>query len=210
MLGETHEPGADKLRAAKLDDLHAGKIARNVQLDLVEAAGRRGTPVVKEKLSAYEKRLDDLPGLTQYADCLAGGDAENGRRVFREHIQAACVRCHKIAGEGGDAAPDLTQIGFRGSRNYILESIIDPNAKIAAGFENVQDVLNNGTSAAGVVKRETDQELDLFSLEDGLVTIKKGDIKSRTITLSGMPDNLRQILHRREIRDLVEYLSGLR
>lgn len=210
LLGELPGPAADQLLAQRLDDLLADKIAGEVQLDLKEAASRHSAPIVKEKLAACQEQLRDLPGAAQYPDCLVGGDAENGQRVFREHVQAACIRCHKINGEGGEAAPDLTQIGFRGSRTYILESITFPNAKLAAGFETVQVVLNNGTSAAGVVKRETEQELDLFSLEDGLVTIKKGDIKSRTITLSGMPDNLRQILNRREIRDLVEYLSGLR
>jgi hypothetical protein len=70
--------------------------------------------------------------------------------------------------------------------------------------------MNDGRTAAGIVKKDTDTELDLFSLEDGLVAIKKSDIKTRTKTLSGMPDNMRDVLKRREIRDLVEYLSGLR
>jgi quinoprotein glucose dehydrogenase len=179
-------------------------------LDLIEAAGKRRDPQVKQKLAQYIAKRNSNPEVAQYVECLTGGDAENGRKIFRENVQASCLRCHKISGDGGDAGPDLTQIASRGNRQYILESITYPNAKIAAGFESAQVVLHNGTSAVGTVKRDTDTELDLYSLEDGLVTIKKSDIKSRTVTMSGMTDNLRQALTRREIRDLVEYLSTLK
>lgn len=209
LLGDLKDPAADKLLAERLDDLLLGKIAANVQLDLLEAAGKRTDAVVQDKLGQYLARQTGRTGAAQFAECLTGGNAENGKKLFREHVQAACIRCHKINGEGGDAAPDLTRIGFRGDRNFILESITYPNAKIAAGFENVQVVRNDGTSATGIVKRETAEELDLYSLEDGLVTVKKADIKLRLKTLSGMPDNTRDLLKRREIRDLIEYLSGL-
>lgn len=209
LLGDLKDPSADKLLAARLDDLLLGKVPADLQLDVLEAAAKRADAQVKEKLGQFRTRQDARAGWSQFSDCLAGGDAENGKRIFRENLQAACLRCHKVNGEGGEAAPDLTKIGFRGNREYILESITFPNARIASGFENIQVVLHNGTSAAGIVKRETETELDLYSLEDGLVTLRKADIKSRTVTMSGMPDNIRQILKRREIRDLVEYLAGL-
>lgn len=210
LIAEAKDPGADRLLARWLDDLLAGKIAGEVQLDVIEAAAKRSDTRVKEKLDQFLARRRSLVEVAQYAECLTGGDAESGKRIYRENVQASCVRCHKISGEGGDAGPDLTQVGTRGNRQYILESIIYPNAKIAAGFESAQVVLHNGTSAVGIVKRDTADELDLYSLEDGLVTIKKSDIKSRTVPLSGMLENLRQALTRRELRDLVEYLSGLR
>lgn len=209
LLGELKDPSADRLLAARLDELLLGKIPVNLQLDLVEAASRRSDPEVKDKLASYVARQGGRTGAAQFSECLQGGNAERGKKVFREHPRAVCIRCHKINGEGGEAAPDLTKVGFRGNRDYILESITFPNAKIASGFENVQVVRNDGTSATGIVKRETEEELDLYSLEDGLVTVKKSDIKLRVKTLSGMPDNTRDILTRREIRDLVEYLSGL-
>jgi quinoprotein glucose dehydrogenase len=209
LLGDVKDPAAGRLLVRQLDDLLLGRIAGEVQLDLVEAAARRSEAPVKEKLGQVLARRASKDGVAQFTDCLAGGDADNGRKIFRENVQASCVRCHKIAGDGGDAAPDLTHIATRGNRTYILESITFPNAKIAPGFESAQVVLKNGTSAAGIVKRDTDEALDLFSLEDGLVTIRKVDISSRTKAMSGMLDNLREVLTRRQIRDLVEYLSKL-
>ena len=74
----------------------------------------------------------------------------------------------------------------------------------------MQVVLTNGLSSVGIVKRETADELDLLTPDDGLVKIKKSEIKSRAQTLSGMLDNLRDVLTKREIRDLVEYLATLK
>ena len=210
LLGETTDPAADRLLTRWMNDLFAGKVAGELQLNLTEAAAGRNDPEVSRRYQRYQDQRAALRETEQYAECLTGGDAEQGRRIFRENLQASCLRCHKIKGEGGDAGPDLTHVATRGNRQYILESITYPNARLAAGFESAQVVLHNGTSALGVVKRDTPEELDLFSLEDGLVTINKVDIKSRSVPLSGMPENVRQALSRRELRDLVEYLSGLK
>lgn len=210
ILGGTKDAAADNILAQRLDDLLAGKIPGDVQLDLLEAATRRGDARVKEKLARLQATRTNQPAITQFSECLTGGNADTGKRIFRENAQAACMRCHKIQGEGGDAAPDLTQIAARADRAHILESITFPNAKIAVGFENLQVVTKDGPSYVGILKRETDDELDLLTPDDGLVKIKKADIKSRAQTSSGMLDNLRDVLTRREIRDLVEYLAGLK
>jgi len=43
-----------------------------------------------------------------------------------------------------------------------------------------------------------------------VVTVKKSDITERRKGLSAMPDGLADLLSPRELRDLVEYLSGLK
>src|SRR5262249_28767475 len=122
--------------------------------------------------------------------------------------EASCVRCHKVGTEGeGEAGPNLAGIGARQPREYILESIVFPNKQIAQGFETLIVTLNNGISYAGIVKSETDSVLELISPEDGLLKLKKADIKARNRGLSGMPEELSQILTKQDIRNLVEFLS---
>ncbi len=46
-----------------------------------------------------------------------------------------CSACHDLDGSGADIGPDLRGIGTRLSRAEIMQSIYDPNAMIAKGFE---------------------------------------------------------------------------
>jgi hypothetical protein len=41
------------------------------------------------------------------------------------------------------------------------------------------------------------------------MTLKKADIQSRERGLSAMPEEFRQVLTKQELRNLVEFLSGL-
>ena len=143
---------------------------------------------------------------------LQGGDAENGRKIFFERAEAACVRCHTIAGQGGaegggQVGPELTKIGATKDRNYLLESILFPNKHIAEGFQSVLVVNKDNTSVAGIVKSETDTELVLNSPEDGIVKVKKSDISAREPGISSMPEGLSTLLSKRDLRDLVQFLS---
>ena len=50
----------------------------------------------------------------------------------------SCLRCHAKDGVGGEAGPDLTGIGGKKDRQYILESIVFPNVTIADGFTKME------------------------------------------------------------------------
>ncbi len=63
-----------------------------------------------------------------------GGDAEAGRTLFAQHPIAACIRCHKVEGSGGEVGPDLSAVGERLSAEELLQSILEPNAAIAADY----------------------------------------------------------------------------
>lgn len=210
ILGDMDGQDVNRLLSRQLNDLKAGKIDAAVQLDLLEAAAKHPDQRVQAGLAAFNKVRADQTGVALFTECLTGGNAESGRKIFHDKIEASCIRCHKVTGEGGDAGPNLSQIGARADRAYILESITFPNNKIAPGFENVQGQLNNGVSYAGLLKNETDDAIEIFSPEDGLMKIKKSDIKTRQRGLSGMLDNMREVLTKREIRDLVEYLAELK
>jgi mono/diheme cytochrome c family protein len=47
----------------------------------------------------------------------------------------ACGACHTVAGEEGEAGPNLNRIGAARDRDYLRRAILDPNADIAEGFE---------------------------------------------------------------------------
>lgn len=65
---------------------------------------------------------------------ILSGDADRGHELFRDW---GCSTCHRVGEEGADTCPDLTAIGGSQSAEYIMESILDPNAVIVKGYKEV-------------------------------------------------------------------------
>jgi quinoprotein glucose dehydrogenase len=188
-----------------MNDLLAGKIPAELQLDVLDAASKRDA--LKPLVAKFEALLDPTDPIARWKVCLTGGDAEEGKKVFLERAEVSCVRCHKIRGEGGEVGPELTGLGKKNGRAYLLTSIVFPNAAIAQGFENVLLNLKGGLSYAGIIKSETADEILLNSAEDGLVKVKKSEIQSREKGLSGMPEGFGELLSKQDLRNVIEFLA---
>ena len=122
----------------------------------------------------------------------------------------SCLRCHKIAGEGGVAGPDLSGVALTKNRDYLLESILDPNREIAPGFEAVTVKVKAGTNYVGVVKADSDSTVVIDAGDGAVVHIDKKEIASRTKGLSPMPQDIAKPLSKRDVRNLVEFLATLK
>ena len=210
-LGEIKGAQADKALAELLTQLKAGKIPNEALLELLEAAEKRTDPELKAQLAAYQNSLPSSEPLAKYAYALAGGDKENGEKLFKEHAVAQCARCHKVDGSGGEAGPDLTGIAGKKDRRYLLESLVLPNAQIAEGFQTVMVTLKNNDIKAGIVKEETAEHLTLQMPVPGALPerVKKADIHLRENAPSGMPPGMGELLTKRELRDILEYVASL-
>ena len=208
-IGALPVPDADTVILAQLDHLAAGEIPPGLRLDLVEAAAQRNNPEIKRRLEEREAKLaQSKDPLAKWRDCLEGGNAKNGHEVFAEKAEAACMRCHKWKGEGGDVGPDLAKISKPHDREYILESIVDPNAKIAPGYDSVLLTLNSGDVVLGILNAEDANELTVTNTADGKrQKIKTADIKERAHAPSPMPPGLAEVLGKHDLRDIVEFLA---
>ncbi|HUS36390.1 MAG TPA: PVC-type heme-binding CxxCH protein [Verrucomicrobiae bacterium] len=195
----------DKLLGEWLEKLARGEAQNELYVDIIEAASKR--PALKDKAEKIIANIAAKSPIQDWSLALYGGNAAEGRKIFFERAEVSCMRCHRVGGEGGEVGPDLTGYGAKQTREYIAESIAFPNKHIAKGFESLLVALKNGTSYAGIMKSEDDANLVLNSPEDGIVTIKKSDIQSRTVGSSGMPEGMAQILGRKDFRDLIEVLA---
>jgi quinoprotein glucose dehydrogenase len=208
VLGDLKNDSAAAAVGEALDRLLAKDCPPEQALDLLEAAGKQSA--LKAKLAKYEASRPKDDHLAAYRESLLGGDAEAGRNLFFAKAEVSCLRCHKVKGEGGDVGPDLTGIGGRQKRDYLLESIVDPNKQIAQGFETVVLTLTNGKVVSGIVKGEDAKEVKLMTAEGQLLTVSKAKIDERARGKSAMPEDAVKHLSKRELRDLVEFLAGLK
>ena len=187
------------------------KFPPELELDLREAVARTS---LSNALPPRKAEPGSTDSLAAFRVSLLGGDASRGRQVFREHPTAQCLRCHQIANDGGTVGPKLDGIGGRQSREYLLESIVWPNQKIAPQFETVALTLQDGTQFGGTVKGESEGLLSIETTTDeGTLMVRKiplGDIARRERGPSAMPEGLATALTPRELRDLIEYLATLR
>ncbi len=209
-LAESRTPEAEKLLAGLMDSLIAGKLAAEVQLDVYEAAKKR--PGLSAKIQQWTASLPKADPLANYRLSLAGGDAERGKKIFREHQTAQCFKCHQC--EGGDSlvGPDLTKIGATKDRNSILESIVFPNQAISEGFQIVVLELTDGATVVGRLMRETKDQLQVVTVDETgkqqTVNVPAKKVKSRVSAPSPMPEIIRDQLSRTELRDVLEYLAN--
>ena len=201
---------ADRIVAEQLAALAAGKVPAIAKLELLQAARKREAPGVKEALAQYETAQQKNDPLARFDAVLEGGNAENGKRLFKEHPVAACQRCHMVNKSGGEAGPALDGIAAKRDRRYLLESIVNPSAQFAEGFRMVVCTMKDGTIKAGAIKAETADSLTLQNLNEDPVTLKRQDIAQQDQAPSGMMPGLGELLTPGELRDIIEYCATLK
>ncbi len=137
------------------------------------------------------------------------GDPARGREVFRAE-QAACIQCHRVGDEGVDFGPALSQIGTKLGKQALYESILDPSAGVAFGFEGWSIETKSGDELFGLLASETPEELAIKQQSGVVLRVPKADVASRQQQqLSVMPAGLAQLISVRDLVDLVEYLTTL-
>jgi cytochrome c553 len=82
-------------------------------------------------------RIHKVSGVGVEEAKVAAGDSKRGEDLFYNSPIAACASCHLVHGKGGDVGPILDGLALRADKAYIVESLMDPNAKLAKGFENL-------------------------------------------------------------------------
>jgi putative heme-binding domain-containing protein len=193
-----------------LTKLEAKKLPAEVQLELADAIDSTHSQVLKDrfkKLSIPSSSADSLK--TAYAGSLLGGDPKKGGRIFWSHQTAQCIRCHSFDDYGGSAGPRMNGVASRLTREQILESLIEPSARIAPKFGSVTLELKNNSKIAGILQEEKANEFVLKIGDRPDTLIRKADVTKRINSTSSMPPMI-YLLTKKEIRDVVSFLATLK
>ncbi|WP_165075267.1 PVC-type heme-binding CxxCH protein [Paludisphaera rhizosphaerae] len=209
-LGAFKSPVADDLLSTWLDRLIAGSVPPEIRLDVLEAARGRNQEEIRRKIAVYEAARPKDDPVARFAEALMGGNAAAGRKVFNQKLAVACVRCHKVDGQGGEVGPDLSAIGAAHDRNYLLEAIVAPSRQIAPGFETRVVATNDGRVHVGVLRSEDAESVKLVTPDGAPLTIPKSTIEDQRRGDSAMPEDIIANLSKFELRDLVEFLARRR
>ena len=210
-LGTIQSPKVDTLLLNWLSKLRAGEVPPPLKYEILSAANLRDNGMVRQELSSLIGFLSQLPSIPErYQAVLEGGSIERGRALFENHTGIQCVRCHMVDGKGGKVGPDLSKIGGKFPREYLLESLLAPELKIAEGFEGVLLSTTDGRVLTGTLEQEDDQELRIVDGNGKKLVIAKSEIEQRQGGKSVMPGNLLQLINSSDLRDFVEYLASLK
>lgn len=136
------------------------------------------------------------------------GNPQRGELIYRRPA-LQCSKCHAIAGSGGIVGPEMNSIGASAQVDYLVESLIAPNKKVKENYHSrvVQTV--DGLQYSGVPIREDEKEIVLRTAEGKVITIPAADIEAKKDGRSLMPEGLVDPLTRKELVDLVAFLSKL-
>jgi putative membrane-bound dehydrogenase-like protein len=155
-------------------------------------------PASQEKAALLPKYRGALT-----AEKLKNANLANGRLLYGK----TCAACHRLFGEGGDVAPDLTG-SQRTNLDYVLENVLDPSAIVPKDYQVSILQTRSGQVITGIIKQETDKALTVQTQNDRLV-VPLDEIEARSPSrLSMMPEGLFEQLRLDEVRDLVGYLAS--
>lgn len=175
----------------------------------VPSAGMPPIPLNDQDLAATVAFIRAGMDVNATAIPVAVGDAERGKRVF-ESAKAACQGCHRVNGQGGRSAPDLSDIGSSRTPNAIYGSLLDPTSVMLPINRPVRVVTPDGRTIVGRRLNENTYTL-LLTGEDGrLVSIDKAGLREfEILKVSPMPA-YKQRLDSGELADVFAYLLSLR
>ncbi len=123
------------------------------------------------------------------------------------HFESLCLRCHQMAGAGGDLGPNLTEI-YRKSRETLLHDILDPNAAADTKFIAYTIERKNGELVSGLIDQETDAAVTIRDANGVRTAVPRADIAEFISNgLSLMPEELETGLDPQAMADLLAYLQ---
>ena len=132
-------------------------------------------------------------------------DPAHGKQIFDD----TCAKCHRPRKDGVQVGPDLAAIEHR-ALEELLESILNPSARIDAKFTNYIVRTKDGDVLDGLLAAQSATSVTLRDNEADKV-IERARIESlKPSQVSLMPEEIEKGLSRQAIADLIAYVGLLR
>ncbi len=189
----TNAAFAARLAKAFPKDLSAETYAAALQA--AKGSGRAGKPLV-DALTPLTGAKAGVRDYTAEVNAMVaalkkGADPVEGELVYRKN---GCALCHAIGGAGGKFGPDLSSIGASAPLDYIVESVLNPAAKVKEGYHGFAFTMKDGTVLTGIPARETTSDIIIRPGPGVELPVSKANLVKRenigSLMPAGMVDGL--------------------
>jgi putative heme-binding domain-containing protein len=177
--------------------------SRGIQGPLLAALQKAGN------IKQMDQQLTPEAMAALVAKVNSNGDAKRGEQIYRRQA-LLCQSCHAIGGVGGMLGPDMVSIGASAPVDYLIESLINPSAKIKEGYHMVVVTTKDGKIVSGGMVTDGTEEIVIRDPANQLIKLAKANVATKQISpASMMPPGLTASLREDEFVDLVRFMSEL-
>ncbi len=139
---------------------------RNVITRGIPAAGMPGFPLPDATLDGLVALVISLNAVA--ADSKVPGDPAAGHAYF--FGAGRCATCHMVAGRGAPLGPDLSAVARDLTVDQLRDSLLNPSARLAPGYQLVTVQPRTGAALRGFARHRTAAEIAIQDLQGRLLT----------------------------------------
>jgi putative heme-binding domain-containing protein len=191
-------PSADVAKMVLRHMYATGRTEPAVADALTKAAGIAANPPVPTQ--------DEIVKIA--AEVVAKGDPARGEVIFRRS-EIACMKCHAIAKAGGNIGPELSAVGSISPPEYVVASILHPDASIKEAYVTRNIITDSGDVHTGILVDRDELRVRLRDATGKVITIPTAEIEEEVEGKSLMPKGLTTFLTQQEFLDLARFVSEL-
>jgi putative heme-binding domain-containing protein len=174
---------------------------------LIDAA--KAAQAAAGSVAATGKKVGDLPPAEVAKHAMdSKGDVATGARLFTAQ---GCIACHAIDLKAEQKGPYLGAAGAKFTRDYLIDSVLEPSKVVAQGFRTAVFNLKDGSSKMGFVTGEADGVVSLRDIAGQASKLNRADVAGESeLPTSMMPPDLAAPLTLDDFTSLIEYLASLK
>jgi PQQ-dependent dehydrogenase (methanol/ethanol family) len=176
---------------------------RRVISNGIPAAGMPAFDLPAETIDALAALVVSLNASA--AESSVPGDRTAGKEFFFGKGQ--CGSCHAVYGEGSAIGPDLSNIARGRTVDEIREALLQPDARIAAGYGLVSVRLRDGKTLRGFARSRTRFDLALQDLKGVIHPMSLDQVSGITEEKQSLMQPVKASAD--EMQDLIAFLSRL-
>ena len=194
---------ASNSSANRQSDAELAKIILNGRTDFGMPAFRELGRTEIQRVVDYVRVLQGKGSATSLA-----GEPQRGKVIF--FGKAACVTCHRIAGQEGFVGSDLSTYARGLTAAQVRKAITAPEPSTGR-IKTVTATTRSGQIISGAVRNEDNFSIQMQDADGAFHFLVKSNLeKIESNPLPAMPADYGQRLTRQEVDDLVGYLQSIK